>query len=324
MGRAGVTPPMAGRIARRLPPAALAAGVLLFAFALFVLGIEAAGEKPSPLDPASLTAQNGTAVLAYPAPPMGGRSARIEVTYAFPDAPGDAYFLGCDDLDAVKRGDAPAAPMLSFTGLQSGSFVVSPQTAPTRAPSMATDARAGLPRCDSAVAFVWRVAGDDPSENRPTASVERYHGSFDMQRYGLFLLIMASGALLALVGGLAWARGPPSPPPGGGDYPLEVLRASLDRLGTQLERTRGHLLFAGIFGVFLWYPVLVPWAWKQAKLTSDGVLFPWAVAGLTLAFLVVLTLLWGRELHRLDRELVAWRARMSELRERETTLMDAL
>jgi hypothetical protein len=93
-------------------------------------------------------------------------------------------------------------------------------------------------------------------------------------------------------------------------------------MGEQLERARRHLLYAGVLGVVLWYPVLVPWAWNQASRTSDSPLFPWGVGVLTLAFLLVLTLLWARELHRLDRELLAWRSRMAELRKRESGLME--
>lgn len=326
MGRAGVTMPMAGRIARRLPPVALFAGVALFALGLFVLGVEATGEEPRPLEPGSLTASNGTAVLAYPTRAVIAGSMRVEVSYAYPDAPGSAYYLDCLDLAAVRRGEAPGAPLLSFTGLQEGTFVISSQTVPVPdAPVLTPDPRTGVPRaCDPAVAFVWAVGGDDPSQNQPTATVDLYYGSFDAGRYWVLLAVMAAGALLALLGGLAWARTRTTSLPAAGDDPLGIMRASLDRLGEQMERTRRYLLFAGVFGVFLWYPVLVPWTWKQAKLTSDNSLFAWAVGALTLTFLVVLTALWARELHRLDRELVAWRARMAELRQRETNLMDTL
>jgi len=114
------------------------------------------------------------------------------------------------------------------------------------------------------------------------------------------------------------------PPPPAEDSTVEALRASLDRMGEQLERTRKHLLLAGILGVFLWYPFLVPWAWQQAARSSDDPVVPWGVAAMTLAFLVVLTILWAREFLHLDRELNAWRGRIGELRDREEHLMDAL
>ena len=79
-----------------------------------------------------------------------------------------------------------------------------------------------------------------------------------------------------------------------------------------------------MLGVFLWYPILVPWAWQQAARASDVPIFPWAIAAMTLVFLLVLTVLWAREFARLDRELHGWRDRLKELRERETHLMDKL
>jgi hypothetical protein len=139
-------------------------------------------------------------------------------------------------------------------------------------------------------------------------------------------MLMVGGALLALFGGLAWARvlGPRAVSAPAQDSTVEALRGSLDRMGEQLERTRRHLLFAGVLGVFLWYPILVPWAWQQAARASDDPLVPWAVAAMTIAFLLALTLLWAREFLALDRELNAWRGRLRELRSREQAFMDTL
>lgn len=324
----GVTQPMAGSPLRLLLPFALLLGVVLFGIALLALGIEAAGEDPQPLDPSSLTTANGTAVLAYPIKSFASGSNRVQVSYAFPNEPGDAYVVHCEDLDAMRRGEAPAEPLLAFTQLREGRFVATEQTLPVEYGSrFRGDPSLGVSRgCEPAVAFSWSATGGDPAANRPAASVTLHHTAFDAGRYWLLLLLMTAGASLALVGGLAWARprAASAPLPGSDDSPIEVLRASLDRMGGQLERTRRHLLLAGVLGLFLWYPILVPWTWRQAQRTSDNPLFPWAVAGLTLAFLAVLTGLWARELHRLDRELVAWRARMSQLRERENSLMETL
>ncbi len=79
-----------------------------------------------------------------------------------------------------------------------------------------------------------------------------------------------------------------------------------------------------MLGIFLWYPFLVPWTWRQAALASDDPVLPWAVAAATLVFLIALTILWAREFLRVDRELTGWRGRMGELRRREEGLMSAL
>ena len=314
MGARGVRDPMGGLSRRLLPALALVVGLFLFGVSLFALGIEAAGEEPRPMDPSSLTVAGGTGILAYPTNYVGARSQRIEVSYAFPQGPGDAYVLSCDDLSAIQRGETPRAPLMSFRQLREGSFVVSAQTL-----SFAE------PPCPPTIVFAWDAAEGDAAAGRPSATVTSHVVSFDMGRQWILLMMMGAGSVLVILGGLgARARSLNAPAPGSGTSPLEVLRGSLDRMGEQLERTRRHLLFAGVLGVFLWYPFLVPWAWKRAAQTGGDPLFPWAVGGLTLAFLVVLTALWARELHRLDRELHAWRDRMGELRARETGLMDDL
>lgn len=319
---------MAGRLTRLLPPLALFTGVFLFGVALLALGLEAAGEEPQPLEPSSFTSANDTAILAYPIKTFAFGSNRVEVSYAFPDEPGNAYVVDCADLAAMRRGEPPEAPLLAFTQLQEGEFVVSQQTLPMQYNRRSTtDSETGTPRaCEPAIVFSWSIHGGDATANRPTTSVAHYQTAFDREGYWKLLLLMTTGASFALIGGLTWGRprAASTQLPGSDDSPLEVLRRSLDRMGGQLERTRRHLLLAGVLGVFLWYPILVPWTWRQALQTSDNNLFPWAVAGLTLAFLLVLTGLWAREIQRLDRELVAWRARMRELRDRENSLTETL
>ena len=325
MGDGEVKTPMERGPRRWLPLLALGAGIFLFGLGLFAIGIEAAAE-PRELEPSALTAANGTAVLAYPTKYFGATSQRVEVSYSFPVAPGEALVVDCEGFGAVLRGE-PFTPLLAFTGLQDGEFVVSYQTLPSGAHyDIVVDPQTGARTfCEPVVVFRWALQAEDLMANHPAVSVASHTTPFDMGRSWLVLVMMTVGSLLALLGGLGWAaQRRRAPAPATEDGPLEMLRASLDRMGEQLQRTRRHLLFAGVFGVFLWYPVLVPWAWRQAARTDVDVLFPWVVSGLTLAFLVVLTTLWARELHRLDQELAAWRRRMGQLREREDGLLDTL
>lgn len=316
---------MAGRARRWLPLLALGAGIFLFGLSLVVIGIEAAGVDPRPLEPSAFTSANGTALLAYPTKYFGAGTEHIEVAYTFPQAPGDALVVDCEGYGALLRGER-VTPLIAFTGLREGAFVVSHQTLPTGAHyDIVVDPQTGARTfCEPVVVFAWPIAGD-ASANRPDASVAAHRVAFDMGRQGILLVLLTASSLLALLGGLAWARRrSPAATPASDATTLEVLRASLDGMGEQLQRTRHHLQLAGVLGIFLWYPVLVPWAWREAAQTDVSAAFPWAIAGLTLAFLVVLTALWVRELHRLDREILAWRGRMGQLREREAGLLQTL
>jgi len=312
---------VAGRLRRVFPPAVMVFGLFLFGVSLVQLGTEASPDEAVPLHPGSLTVANGTAALLYPVGYFGYRSDHIDVQYAFPQAAGAAYFVDCYDAAALAGGHPPATPLLAFTGLRSGSFVVSTQTLPPLDPYFSIDQATNRP-CDPAVAFTW--AATDPEPNRPEVSVLYYEAGLGSEGFFFLAVLMGGSALLTLLGGLAWVRGSaPSGPPGDGST-VEALRAALDQIVAQLERTRKNLLFAGILGVFLWYPFLVPWAWQQAQGATDDPTIPWGVAGLTLVFLVVLTVLWAREFVRLDRQLNAWRARLGELRSREQRLMESL
>lgn len=312
---------MAGRARRILPPAVMVVGLFLFGVSLIQLGTQANPEEAQELHPGGLTVANGTAVLLYPVNYFGYQTERIDVNYTFPMAPGTAYFVDCPDVAALVRGDAPADPLLTFVGLRENSFVVSHQTLPPLDPFFSIDQERLVP-CDPAIAFVWNAT--DPAPNKPTVSALYYEAGLGAESFFFLSLLMGSSALLTLLGGLAWARsaGPLGPPSDGST--VEALRASLDGVLGQLERTRRNLLFAGVLGVFLWYPFLVPWAWHQADLATADPTIPWGVAGFTLTFLVVLTVLWAREFVRLDRQLTAWRTRLGELRHREQHLLEML
>ena len=319
---------MAGRLARlrRLaPPAALFVGLFIFGMSLFSLGSEASRDQVQTLEPSKLVVTNGTAVLVYPVEDYAWERATVNVSYSFPQAAGDAYFVGCQDTQRLLAGERPEEAGLVFVGLRENAFKVNRQTVGDHLIAFA-DERGSRVYCAPSLAFLWAAPGGDPAANHPAVSAVHEFGRLGTDDLDWLFTTMVGGALLSLFGGLAWARvraaRPPAPP--SEDSTVEALRSSLDRMAEQLERTRRHLLFAGVLGVFLWYPILVPWAWQQAARASDAPIFPWAVAGMTLVFLLVLTILWAREFVRLDRELDGWRDRLEKLRQRETHLMDTL
>lgn len=317
---------MAGRLARLRrfgPPAALFVGLFVFGMSLFSLGSEASRDSVQVLEPSRLVVTNGTAVLVYPVESYSWQRATVNVSYAFPQAAGDAYFVGCQDAQLLLAGARPEQPGLAFEGLRENAFEVNAQTVGDHLIAFQRTSRA---YCAPSLAFLWEAPGGDPAPNRPAVSAVHDFGRLGTDDLDTFFATMVGGALLSLFGGLAWSRvrGARKATLPGEDSTVEALRASLDRMAEQLERTRRHLLFAGVLGVFLWYPILVPWAWQQAARASDTPLFPWAIAGMTLVFLVVLTILWAREFVRLDRELNGWRDRLKALRDRETHLMDTL
>jgi hypothetical protein len=313
-----------GRLRRLLPPVAMVFGLFLFGIALVQLGSQASPQQARVLHPGSLTMANGTAVLVYPVNYFAYRQDHIEVSYSFPEAPGDAYFVDCPGAAALAKGRLPQAPLLTFVGQRTGTFVVSYQTLPPIESYLTYDVELNRP-CDAAVALVW-AATTDPGQNKPDVAVLYYEAGLGGEDFVLLAMLMGGSALVTLLGGLAWARmghTPTQVPPSDGST-VEALRAALDQVVAQLERTRKNLLFAGILGVFLWYPFLVPWSWQQAMRASDDETIALAVAGLTLAFLLALTILWAREFLRLDRHLTAWRGRLGELRTREDDLLESL
>lgn len=317
---------MPGRIRRLVAPGALFAGLFFFGLSMLFLAAESHEEGRVDLAPSFFGVVNGTAIIAFPVDYHGERTERIEVAYGFPNGSGDAFLVGCADLARVRLGEPPREPLLAYMGLRNASFVANQQTVTDTSPLYPFDAQRGYAlRCAPALVFRWPADGSDPSVGRPHVEASHLSADLDGENFVIYTILVGGGALLALFGGLAWARAVPR---GGAiadaGSTVEILRASLDQMGAQLERTRKHLLLGGVLGIFLWYPFLVPWAWRTAARASESRFVPWAVAALTMLFLVVLTLLWAREFHRLDRELIRWRRRMSDLRAREARLLDTL
>jgi len=312
---------MRNALPRSLPLAFMLTGVALFGASLAALSLEGSGAGTHELEPTTLVVANDSAVILYPVDYHGHRYSRVDVQYEFPREAGEAYFVGCSDAAALERGEAPAAPALKFTHQRSGKFVVWDQTVRDIAAlygGVAPDARDAS--CRPAVAFRWPAIEQDAALNRPEVAARYYAGHFDGENFLALLAPMAGGPLLALGGGLWWARmrAPASERLPHADHSMaESLRRLMDRMGEQLERTRRHLLFAGFVGIFVWYPLLLPWAWRQARLATDDPVIHWTVTGLAVLFLLVLTFLWAREYVRLRVELVAWRRKIGELRAKE-------
>lgn len=313
---------------RLVAPAALFLGLALFGVTLLTLGGAASNDAVTRLEPSFLGVVNGTASMIYPTDYYGYSKTSVDATFSFPEAAGNASFVGCTDRDRALSGQPPAHPLVAYNAVRGGTLHVSRQTVgPYSYRLLAPDDRyLDDSTCyTGALLFQWAAPDGKPEANKPVVEATFLDDELD-EGAGVFLLVLSvGGALLALLGGLAWARQSPqvaedddeSLP----DSTAESLRFALDRMGGQLERTRRNLLLAGVVGIFLWYPILVPWVWTTASGDTNATWLPWALAGAALLFLGVLTVLWAREFVRLDRELRRWRERMGELRDREAGLM---
>lgn len=311
---------------RLLAPTALFLGLALFGAALLTLGGAASGDSRTSLQPAFLGVVNGTASMIYPTGYVGYPSSRVEATFAFPHAGGNVTFVGCADRERALEGQPPASPLLAHNNVRNGSVLVSQQTVGAFAYRVLMPEDTPFPSrgtcMGGALLFQWAAPQNDPEANQPVVEATFVNYALSGDGWIPLLIISVGGALLALLGGLAWAKQAPHDPVAAlPDSTAESLRLALDRMGAQLERTRRNLLLAGVLGIFLWYPILVPWVWSAAARNAELPWIPWAFAGAAILFLAVLTILWAREFVGLDRELRRWRERMGELREREAGLM---
>src|SRR5688572_21884367 len=98
---------MAGRLERLrrfAPPVALFVGLFIFGMSLFSLGSAASRDSVQTLEPSALVVANGTAALVYPVEYYAYGRATVNVSYSFPQAAGDAYFVGCPDAQRLLAG----------------------------------------------------------------------------------------------------------------------------------------------------------------------------------------------------------------------------
>lgn len=294
----------------RLLPIAFAAGVALLGVTLLVFSLAASGAQPQRIEYHEEGVANGTAYLAYPIPLQGRADLRLDVAFRFPES-GAAYTATCRDLERIKAGGAPLAYDMRTEGPR-GRFS-------TSVPALA----AGCPV--QYVILSWPAPTGNLDANRPEVEVVVSSILVDGPVGALAVGAGILGALLATSSGIAWGRrlnrAVASGPAPGDESTAEALLHAVERGGRWLERTRRYLVAAGVLGVFLWYPVLLPWAWQTALRGTRERWVPWALAAGAVAVLLALTAAWSVEYLRIDRELNAWRERVARLRQREAALL---
>ncbi|HWH09408.1 MAG TPA: hypothetical protein VNX21_09420 [Candidatus Thermoplasmatota archaeon] len=299
----------------RLAPIAFVAGILLLGLGLLVFSLAAGWAQPRVIEYREEGVANGTAYVAYPVPFEGRSDLRLDVSFRFPET-GVAFLADCRAFAAFKEGGQPASPVRSAGA--SGSFSTSMPGG--------EGPFAGEGGCPFAyVVLAWPAPGGEAGSARPEAEVVVSSILADEPVGALAVASTLLGALLASLGGVAWGRrlrrGPPPAAVPGDESTAEALLHAVERGGHWLERTRRYLVAAGVLGVFLWYPVLLPWAWRTALRGTRERWLPWTLAGGAVVLLLVLTVVWSLEYVRIERELAAWRERVARLRQREAALL---
>ena len=308
-------------------PAVVVAGLVLFGVSFLFLGLVAGESQEVPVDPSAVVVRaDGLAVQSHALPALRPNEV-VEATFAFPRGTGDAYLLTCTDLERYVAGGAPLGPLETRRDVASGRIVHESGHAKFRAETGKTP---GL--CTGLhVAFGWPTDGAAWQAGAPLAKVVVRDRPLDSAAGRALYALSVAGAALALVGGLSlgsarWLRAY-DPLPAAADEDegtAETLMRLANRAVEWLERTRRYLLVSGLLGVFLWYPILIPYAFRAGRSASLQPWAPWALAGGALLFLVALTVLWARQFLALDAELAGWRERMGRLREREARFLEEL
>lgn len=302
----------------RLAPIAFVLGVLLFGLSILALTFNATAPGFGPVEEHETTVVDEDVLQAYPVPVSRQVATRIDVTFEYPRHAGDAMIVGCSGYSALLQGQDPDRVHSSSSG-DRGS--ISTGTSPEGFRGGAPD-----PQCPFLYAVLqWELRGEEPTANQPEATVT----SSPVIMPGLVLTVAGVtaviGIAIALLGGTAWSRRLQrvrgTVAAGDDESTSETLLHAIGKTGDWLTRTRRYVILAGILGIFLWYPVVLPWAWTTSLRGSSTHFYPWLLSFGALTLLLILTIFWAREYLRLDRELVAWRKRMDRFHKRETQLL---
>lgn len=284
---------------------------------LFALG--ATGAEPRTYDYYEEGTVGTTGYRAHPVPLTARGDLRLDVRYHFPTT-GEAFTAGCFDYATFRQDGRRPLITEMRSGGTSGGFS-------TNLPSYTIGGRGIEPGCPFLhIVFAWNAT--QARAGPPEVEVVTSSILASLPAGILAVSLTLVGALLATTGGVAWsrrldARRPP-PPADAAESTVETLMRLAESSGAWLERTRRYLVVAGVVGVFLWYPLVLAWAWARALEGGASRPTPWLLAAGALVALLALTAVWARTYLRLSRELAAWRERVARLQAREATYLASL
>jgi hypothetical protein len=312
-------------MARSLPVVGLTTGLLLFASAIGVLAYLASGASQTEVTEHATVSINGTLRRAYPIPT--GEDLRSEAAYSFAKGEGFALVVPCHDQGwatpdwtptfLIERQGPSSSGLVVIDGSGSHDLTLSQPIAPIPPSHPSAGFHAMFFCSGRTLVFEW----DNATTADPTVEVIVHETPLDGASASFAIGISVLGLLLAAVSGARAMRQPARPLPAETETTLESLVEALRLSTAWLERSRTHLLAAGILGIVVWYPVLLPWAWKTGASASSEPWGPWLMAGFFLLALLGATLFWGWRLVTLDRDLRNWRNRLEALRRREQELL---
>jgi hypothetical protein len=310
---------------RSLPVAGLAAGLMLFLVAVLALAYLAGQARQAELTEHATVEANGTLRRVYPVPT--GDHLRTEVAYSFARGEGLVVVVPCSDRGwsaegweprfVIERQGPAASGFLVVDGSSGGALALGEPIQPIAPAAPSPGDQAFLFCSGRSLVFEWDAA----AASSPTVRAVVHDTPLDGGPAQLAVAAAVVGLLAVAVSGAWMARRRPAGRPPESETTVETLVEAL-RLSTEwLERSRTHLLVAGLLGIVVWYPVLLPWAWSQGAEASSTPWGPWLLAGLLGLGLLGATLVWGWRLLALDRDLRHWRDRLESLRRREQDLL---
>lgn len=325
---------------RNVAAAAFFAGLVLFAVPMLVLGGMAATARTIPFEPGEVALVNGTAYQAYHLSDWNIGYGRVEGSYAFPSGAGSVLLVRCDQMGAIAEGRAPdpagvhalrSASTGGDLGFRLDDVAWRLYGVNVHQPGVATPPPPNLQvfLCGPAVlALAWNATDLGQAQaTSPEASFALRETPLDLGAAPFLLVLAALGVALVATGGVAWTRARRAPVVESAEVEestAETLLRATQATLSWLERMRRYLLLGGILGIFLWYPVLLAWAFQTGRRGSEHGGMALVLAAAVLAFLGALTALWTREYLNLHRELRGWRERLERLRRREQDLLDSL